>query len=79
MDCIISDFQTLVNTALMEANAKLATSLTNAGIDEDAKQSILSLFTENSTLQNVFKGLETKHKQQQYYRKHFGLVVRSCY
>lgn len=79
MDCIISDFQTLVNAALVESNAKLDTTLTNAGIDEATKKSILSLFAENSALQNLFKGLETKHKQQQYYRKNFGLVVRLCH
>ena len=75
MDTVIGDFRSLYQVSMTACRHKVATTLAEVGVSEDAIASAMVHMDQGSPFTNVFRGLETQHQQLAYFRRHFGLVV----
>lgn len=53
--------------------------LTEAGIEPSSLNGLDSIFSEDGKNGHPFFGLETQHRQQQYYKRNFDFVVCSTF
>ena len=76
---IIQDVGALYDAALSNLHADVTEALTKAGVESATISEISSMFTPSGPHGNLFSGLETHYKQQQYFKKHLNYVVSALY
>ena len=74
MQLILVDIQSLFELSLFSLNATISSNLEELGLSSEASD-ILSPLMENSQYTHPFLGLETPHKQSQYFKEVYNLVV----
>lgn len=72
---IMQDVGALYDAALSNLHADVTDALTKAGIESATILELSSIFSPSGPHGNLFSGLETHYKQQQYYKKHLHFVV----
>lgn len=75
MDEIVTDVGSLFHLAMCAVRQKVNATLTEAGVDEGVVKSTMEHLSDRSPFTNVFNGLGTHHRQLQYFKKNFDLVV----
>jgi hypothetical protein len=72
---IMQDVGALYDAALSNLHADVTEALTKAGVESASILELSSIFSPSGPHGNLFSGLETHYKQQQYYKKHLDFVV----
>lgn len=75
VDNIIEDSTELVRGTVKTIKSGLQNCLNDAGINFNAVSGLNELFAEENPISNPFEHVSTKYKQNDYFRKEFGLVV----
>lgn len=73
---LLSDTTSLVQRSIERVEDKVKDCLKNAGIVFEDIPGMKDIFLPDSEITNPFTGLQTKTEQKQYFKDHFGLVVR---
>ena len=74
VDDILGDTEELVGRAIERLKKRVASSLTEAGVNPEEVPNLLSAF-DDSDITQTFSGLKTEHLQTKFYRENMGLVV----
>lgn len=75
MDSIIFDVKSLFDVALDQVRQSVETVLQGSSVPEGVKKAVSSQLDETTSSSNIFRGLETQHQQQKYFRTNFKMVV----
>ena len=79
LDNIVDGSTELVRGTVKAIKSGLQDCLENAGINFDAIPGLNDLFAEENPISNPFQHVSTKHKQNAYFKEHFGLIVSDIY
>ena len=79
LDNIVDGSTELVQGTVNAIKSGVQDCLENAGINFDAIPVLNDLFAEENPISNPFQHVSTKHKQNAYFKEHFGLIVSDIY
>ena len=78
LDGILSDVDQLHTLALRHSHKQTLSILSKNDVSMEVMTAVEASM-ENTQSSNLFSGLETEHKQNVFFRKHFGLIVSHFY
>lgn len=75
VDDVVEGCQNLIQQTIVTLHSGIRSCLAKQGIDPDSISGLKDTFLNYS---DPFLELDTKYKQEEYYKKNLGLVVRWC-
>ena len=72
IDDIVHEWEGLFSHSVQQLHARIRAKLASIGIDVNDIEGLNEVFRD---VPNPFEGLETRHKQEKFYREKLGLVV----